>query len=114
MHTLRVAAEGTQDTAAPGKPGGAGAGLARQSVGLAGVVFQSVTFMAPGGSIATSLAVAAAYAGGALPLCFPDSSPPAMLVAVAANSGRLARRERGERARECSQCYKVAAVPVLR
>ena len=89
MHTLRVAAEGTQDTAAPGKPGGAGAGLARQSVGLAGVVFQSVTFMAPGGSIATSLAVAAAYAGGALPLSVLVTLVAALI--VGASIGQLAR-----------------------
>ena len=89
MHTREVAVEDTQGTAAPGKTGGAGAGLARQSVGLAGVVFQSVTFMAPGGSIATSLAVAAAYAGGALPLSVLVTLVAALI--VGASIGQLAR-----------------------
>jgi hypothetical protein len=35
-----------------------GTSLARHSVGMAGVLFQSVTFMAPGAAVATSLAVA--------------------------------------------------------
>jgi len=80
---------GTQDTAAPGGPAAAGTGLARQSVGLAGVVFQSVTFMAPGGSIATSLAVGAAYAGGALSLSVVVTLVAALI--VAASIGQLAR-----------------------
>ena len=36
-----------------------GPGLARHVVGLPGVLFQSVTFMAPGAAVATSLAVGA-------------------------------------------------------
>lgn len=64
-------------------------GLARQSVGLPGVVFQSVTFMAPGGSIATSLAVAAAYAGGALSLSVLITLVAALI--VASSIGQLAR-----------------------
>jgi amino acid transporter len=58
-------------------------------VGLPGVVFQSVTFMAPGGSIATSLAVAAAYAGGALSLSILITLVGALI--VAASIGQLAR-----------------------
>jgi amino acid transporter len=53
------------------------------------VVFQSVTFMAPGGSIATSLAVAAAYAGGALPLSVLVTLVAALI--VGASIGQLAR-----------------------
>jgi amino acid transporter len=84
-----MASEGTQHTAAPGRPAASGGGLARQSVGLAGVVFQSVTFMAPGGAIATSLAVAAAYAGGALSLSVLVTLVAALI--VAASIGQLAR-----------------------
>jgi amino acid transporter len=84
-----MASEGTPDTAAPDRPAVGGGGLARQSVGLAGVVFQSVTFMAPGGAIATSLAVAAAYAGGALSLSVLVTLVAALI--VAASIGQLAR-----------------------
>lgn len=80
----------SSDTTRPAEPGaGAHTGLARQSVGLAGVVFQSVTFMAPGGSIATSLAVAAAYAGGALSLSVLVTLVAALI--VASSIGQLAR-----------------------
>ena len=65
------------------------AGLAQHTIGLPGVVFQSVTFMAPGGGVATSLAVAAAYAGGALPLSVPVTLAAALI--VAASIGQLAR-----------------------
>jgi amino acid transporter len=59
------------DAPAPARPAArkpGNTGLARHTVGLPGVLFQSVTFMAPGGAVATSLAVGAAFAGGALPL----------------------------------------------
>jgi amino acid transporter len=85
-----MASEGTSSTVTPsgaGKEGGRG--LARQSVGLPGVLFQSVTFMAPGGAIATSLAVAAAYAGGALSLSVLVTLVAALI--VAASIAQLAR-----------------------
>lgn len=64
-------------------------GLARHVVGLPGVLFQSVTFMAPGAAVATSLAVGAAYAGGALPLGVLLTLVAAVLVAV--SMAQLAR-----------------------
>lgn len=73
----------------PGDPSESGAGLARHVVGLPGVLFQSVTFMAPGAAVATSLAVGAGYAGGALPLSVLLSLVAAVIIA---NSiGQLAR-----------------------
>jgi amino acid transporter len=64
-------------------------GLARHSVGLSGVLFQSVTFMAPGAAVATSLAVAAGFAGGALPLSIVLTMIAAVI--VASSIGQLAR-----------------------
>ena len=72
-----------------GAPATAGNGLAQHTIGLPGVVFQSVTFMAPGGGVATSLAVAAAYAGGALSLSVLITLVAALI--VAASIGQLAR-----------------------
>jgi amino acid transporter len=72
-----------------GAPATAGTGLAQHTIGLPGVVFQSVTFMAPGGGVATSLAVAAAYAGGALSLSVLVTLVAALI--VAASIGQLAR-----------------------
>jgi amino acid transporter len=43
-------------------------GLARGSIGLPEVVFQSVTYMAPAAAVAFSIAIGAAFAGGALVL----------------------------------------------
>lgn len=68
---------------------GRSAGLARHTIGLPGVVFQSVTFMAPGGSIATSLAVAAVYAAGAMSLSVLVTLVAALI--VASSIGQLAR-----------------------
>ena len=42
--------------------------LARDAIGLADVLFQSVTSMAPAAAIAASIPLGAAFAGGALPL----------------------------------------------
>ncbi len=42
--------------------------LARNAVGLADVLFQSITSMAPAAAIAASIPLGAAFAGGALPL----------------------------------------------
>ena len=74
-------------TTAHGDPK-AGPGLARHTVGLAGSLFQSITFMAPGAAVATSLAVGALYAGGACPCRAADHV--AALV-IAASIGQLAR-----------------------
>jgi amino acid transporter len=63
--------------------------LAKHVVGLPGVLFQSVTFMAPGGAVATSLAVGAIYAGGALPLSVLLTLIAAVLVAL--SMAQLAR-----------------------
>lgn len=63
--------------------------LAKHVVGLPGVLFQSVTFMAPGGAVATSLAVGAMYAGGALPLGVLLTLIAAVLVAL--SMAQLAR-----------------------
>jgi hypothetical protein len=64
-------------------------GLARHTVGLPGVLFQSVTFMAPGAAVATSLAVAAGFAGGALPLSIILTMIAAVI--VASSIGQLAK-----------------------
>jgi len=68
---------------------GEGRRLAGHVVGLPGVLFQSVTFMAPGAAVATSLAVGAGYAGGALSLTVVLALVAAVLVAV--SIGQLAR-----------------------
>ena len=66
-----------------------GGGLARHVVGLPGVLFQSVTFMAPGAAVATSLSVGAAFAGGALPLSVLITFVGAIVIAM--SIGQLAR-----------------------
>src|SRR5215469_1946046 len=42
--------------------------LRRNAIGLPGVLFQSITTMAPASAVAFSLGAAIPYAGGALPL----------------------------------------------
>src|SRR6202167_5523030 len=66
-----------------------GTSLARHSVGMAGVLFQSVTFMAPGAAVATSLSIGAVYAGGALPLSVLLTMIAALVIAT--SIGQLAR-----------------------
>jgi amino acid transporter len=66
-----------------------GTRLNRHSVGMAGVLFQSVTFMAPGAAVATSLAIGAVYAGGALPLSVLLTMIAALVIAT--SIGQLAR-----------------------
>jgi amino acid transporter len=66
-----------------------GHGLAKHVVGLPGVLFQSVTFMAPGGAVATSLAASAMFAGAALPLSVLLTLIAAVLVAI--SMAQLAR-----------------------
>ncbi|MGC2174062.1 MAG: APC family permease [Acidimicrobiales bacterium] len=77
------------DSAPASKESGERTTLARHVVGLPGVLFQSVTFMAPGGAVATSLAVGAVYAGGALPLSVLLTLIAAVLVAI--SMAQLAR-----------------------
>jgi amino acid transporter len=84
-----TAAETDGTTTPPVAGGGEGHGLAKRAVGLPGVVFQSVTFMAPGASVATSLAVGAVYAGGALPLSVLLTLAAALVIAT--SMGQLAR-----------------------
>src|SRR6202012_5008906 len=84
-----TAAETDGSTTSPVAAGGEGRGLAKRAVGLPGVGFQSVTFMAPGASVATSLPVGAVYAGGALPLSVLLTLIAALVIAT--SMGQLAR-----------------------
>src|SRR5580692_7838228 len=80
------------DTPTPTRPAARTAprtSLARHTVGLPGVLFQSVTFMAPGAAVATSLAVAAGFAGGAAPLSIVLTLIAAVI--VASSIGQLAK-----------------------
>ena len=61
MSSAQVPGRGSSATEDAARPG---TSLARHSVGMAGVLFQSVTFMAPGAAVATSLAIGAVYAAG--------------------------------------------------
>lgn len=56
--------------------------LARGTLSLREVLFQSIAAMAPGGALAVSIAVAATYAGGALPLAVILGFLPCLTVAV--------------------------------
>ena len=84
-----TAADRSLTTSNAGSPGGRQGGHARHTVGLPGVLFQSVTFMAPGAAVATSLAVGAVYAGGALPLSVLLTLAAALVIAT--SIGQLAR-----------------------
>lgn len=84
-----TSSEGSTESSAVADAGNERRSLAKHVVGLPGVLFQSVTFMAPGASVATSIAVGAAYAGGALPLAVLLSLIAAVLVAI--SMGQLAR-----------------------
>jgi amino acid transporter len=70
---------------APARP----PGLARGAIGLREVLFQSVTSMAPAGAVALTIAVGAAYAGGALPLAVLLALVGCLL--VASSIGQLAK-----------------------
>lgn len=63
--------------------------LARGSIGLQEVLFQSITTMAPAGALAVSVAVGATYAGGALSLAVVFAFVPSLTVAV--SIGQLAK-----------------------
>ncbi|HXW43523.1 MAG TPA: APC family permease [Streptosporangiaceae bacterium] len=80
---------GHPDTAPAAQSAAPSTKLARHTVGLPGVLFQSVTFMAPGGAVATSLAVGAVFAGGALPLSVLLTMIAAIV--IAASIAQLAR-----------------------
>jgi amino acid transporter len=84
-----TSSESPVESSAVANVGGERRSLAKNVVGLPGVLFQSVTFMAPGAAVATSLAVGAAYAGGALPLSVLLTLIAAVLVAI--SMGQLAR-----------------------
>jgi amino acid transporter len=63
--------------------------LARGAIGLREVLFQSITAMAPAGALAVSVAVGAAYAGGALTLAVLFAFIPCVTVAI--SIGQLAK-----------------------
>src|SRR5438309_1794440 len=63
--------------------------LRANAIGLPGVLFQSVTTMAPAGAVAFSLGAGLPFAGGALPLAVLIALVACVLVAV--NIGSLAR-----------------------
>jgi amino acid transporter len=58
-------------------------GLAHRTLGLREVLFQSLAAMAPGGALAVSIAVAATFAGGALPVAVIAGFLPCITVAMA-------------------------------
>ena len=66
---------------APGSSATA-AGLQRDAIGLAPVLFQSVTHMAPAAAVAFSIIFATTYAGGATPLAVVLALVACLLVAV--------------------------------
>ena len=63
--------------------------LRRNAIGLPGVLFQSVTTMAPASAVAFSLGAAIPFAGGALPLAVLIGLIVCGLIAL--NIGALAR-----------------------
>src|SRR3982074_3304796 len=65
------------------------AGLERDAVGLAPMLFQSITHMAPAAAVAFSIIVGVPYAGGAIPLAVLLALIACLLVAISV--GPLAR-----------------------
>src|SRR5260370_4606643 len=63
--------------------------LRRTAIGLPGVLFQSITTMAPASAVAFSLGAAIPFAGGALPLAVLIALVVCTLIAL--NIGALAR-----------------------
>src|SRR5215831_8843721 len=63
--------------------------LLRNAIGLPGVLFQSITTMAPASAVAFSLGAAIPFAGGALPLAVVIALGVCTLIAL--NIGSLAR-----------------------
>jgi amino acid transporter len=66
-----------------------GAGLQRDAIGLAPVLFQSITHMAPAAAVAFSIIFAVTYAGGATPLAVILALVACLTVAI--SIGQLAR-----------------------
>ncbi len=64
--------------------------LRSNAIGLPGVLFQSVTTMAPAGAVAFSLGAAIPFTGGALPLAVVFALIVCVLVAL--NIGSMARK----------------------
>src|SRR5258708_13265218 len=64
-------------------------GLRANAIGLPGVLFQSITTMAPASAVAFSLGAAIPFAGGALPLAVLIALVVCTLIAL--NIGALAR-----------------------
>src|SRR5258708_35609860 len=63
--------------------------LRSNAIGLPGVLFQSVTTMAPAGAVAFSLGAAIPFTGGALPLAVAIALVACVLVAL--NIGQMGR-----------------------
>src|SRR5438067_12212382 len=70
-------------------PAGAVARLERDAIGLAPVLFQSITHMAPAAAVALSIIFAVTYAGGATPLAVVLALVACLMVAI--SIGQLAR-----------------------
>ncbi|MEO8744976.1 MAG: APC family permease [Candidatus Dormiibacterota bacterium] len=70
-------------------PGTAAGGLRRDAIGLAPVLFQSITHMAPAAAVAFSIIFAVTYAGGATPLAVLLALVACLMVAI--SIGQLAR-----------------------
>ncbi|HEY6542409.1 MAG TPA: hypothetical protein VIZ18_15805, partial [Ktedonobacteraceae bacterium] len=63
--------------------------LRSNAIGLPGVLFQSVTTMAPAGAVAFSLGAAIPFTGGALPLAVAVALVACVLIAL--NIGSMAK-----------------------
>src|SRR2546422_8458580 len=70
-------------------PVSAVAPLERDAIGLAPVLFQSITHMAPAAAVAFSIIFATTYAGGAAPLAVVFALAACLMVAL--SIGQLAR-----------------------
>src|SRR6195256_3407710 len=70
-------------------PGVTAGQLERDAIGLAPILFQSITHMAPGAAVAFSIIFAVPYAGGATPLAVVIALVACLFVAVSV--GQLAR-----------------------
>lgn len=68
---------------------GSGTGLQRDAIGLAPVLFQSITHMAPAAAVAFSIIFATTYAGGATPLAVLLALVACLFVAI--SIGQLAK-----------------------
>jgi len=68
---------------------GSGTGLQRDAIGLAPVLFQSITHMAPAAAVAFSIIFAVTYAGGATPLAVLLALVACLFVAI--SIGQLAK-----------------------